>query len=270
LPVNPEPKGDKVEDNEGSMGLLDHIGELRTRIIRAALSVFLVFVVSFVGFSQRLFDLVAGPLVKLLPEGSSMVFTGLPDPFFIQIKVCFIASIFVALPYVLYQLWAFIRPGLYPKERKLAVPTIFFACALFYIGALFCYLVVFPAAFKFFLSFETAELKPMIAIREYVSLIAVLMLAFGLVFETPVIVVFLGLLGLVETETLRKGRRYFVVIAFIVAAFLTPTPDPLNQSAMAIPMIILYEVGLRVLIILEKRRKAEDEEGDEAESASGG
>jgi sec-independent protein translocase protein TatC len=257
-----------VDENEGSMGLMDHIGELRSRILKAFFSVFLTFVVIFVGFAQRLFDLAAGPLMKLLPEGATMVFTGLPDPFFTQIKVCVIAAVFTALPYVLYQIWAFVRPGLYPRERKLALPTIFIACLLFYVGALFCYLVVFPAAFKFFLSFETAELKPMIAIKEYVSLIAVLMFSFGLVFETPVIVVFVGLLDLVETDTLKKGRRYFIVLSFLIAAFLTPTPDPFNQAAMAVPMIILYELGLRVLIVLQKRRRADDEETETAESGA--
>lgn len=259
-----------MEDNDTDtgMGLMDHIGELRSRILRAAVSVFLVFAVSFFGFGQRLFDLAARPVVKLLPEGASMVFTGLPDPFFTQMKVAFIAAIFIALPYVLYQIWAFISPGLYPRERKLALPTIFISCALFYAGAAFCYLVVLPAAFKFFLSFETEELKAMIAIKEYVSLIVKLMLGFGIVFETPVIVVFLGLLGIVETENLRKGRRYFVVLAFLIAAVLTPTPDPANQAAMAFPMIILYEVGLRVLIALEKRRKLYDE--DAPETAEGG
>jgi sec-independent protein translocase protein TatC len=241
------------------MSFLDHLSELRTRLIRAAIAIALGFALCMV-FSERLFQVLAAPVIKYLPKGASLVYVALQSPFFIYIKIAFIAGLFLALPYVLYEIWLFVKPGLYEREKKLAVPFIALATGLFYLGAAFCYFIVFPAAFQFFLSFTSDELKPMIDIKEYVSLFTMLLLAFGVIFETPIIVVLIGLLGLVDSNQLRKGRRYSIVIAFIVGAILTPTPDPLNQSLMAIPIIILYEVGLRVLASFEKKRKAEDQD----------
>lgn len=240
------------------MSFLDHLGELRTRLIRAAIAIFASFLVCLI-FAERVFGILAAPITKLLPQGSSLIFTGLPDPFFIYMKVSFITGIFVTLPYVLYQLWQFISPGLYAKERKMAIPFISLATLLFYTGALFAYFIVFPAAFKFFLSYQTAELKAMISIREYVSLVMVLMLAFGAVFETPIVIVFLGLLGIFDSGQLKRGRRYFVVLAFVIGAILTPTPDVINQTLMAVPMLVLYEVGIWILVYLEKKRRREQE-----------
>ncbi len=245
------------------MSFLEHLEELRSRLIRAVIAIFAVFLVCLI-FAERVFNLLAAPLIKLLPKDSSLVFTGLPDPFFIYLKVSFIMGIFVALPYVLYQLWQFVSPGLYEKERKMAVPFISLATVLFYTGALFAYFIVFPAAFAFFLGYTGPDLKAMISIREYVSLVLVLMLAFGAVFETPMVIVFLGLLGIVNSSQLKRGRRYFVVLAFVIGAILTPTPDVVNQSLMAIPMLLLYEVGIWILAYLEKRRQSEDE-ADSAE-----
>ena len=246
------------EEPEARMSFLEHLEELRSRLTRAVIAILVVFLVCLV-FGERVFSLLSSPIVKLLPKDSTLIFTALPDPFFIYLKVSLIMGIFIALPYVLYQLWLFISPGLYQKERRMAVPFVVLATILFYIGACFAYFVVFPAAFKFFLSYQTPDLKPMISIREYVSLVMVLMLAFGAVFETPVIIVFLGLLGVFDTGQFKRGRRYFIVLAFVIAAILTPTPDVINQTLMAVPMILLYEVGIRILAIFEKRRKREEE-----------
>ena len=240
------------------MSFLEHLEELRSRLIRAVVAIFAIFLVCLI-FAERVFSLLAAPITRLLPKDSSLVFTGLPDPFFMYLKVSFITGIFVSLPYVLYQLWQFISPGLYEKERKMAVPFISLATLLFYIGALFAYFIVFPAAFNFFLSYQTPELKAMISIREYVSLVMLLMLAFGAVFETPMVIVFLGLLGIFDSGQLKRGRRYFVVIAFVIGAILSPSPDVINQSLMAVPMLLLYEVGIRILAYLEKKRHSEDE-----------
>jgi sec-independent protein translocase protein TatC len=174
--------------------------------------------------------------------------------------VAFVAGLFIVLPYVIWQLWLFIAPGLLEKERKYALPSIVIATLLFYCGAAFAYFLVFPAAFKFFLSYQTPWLKPLIAIREYVSLVLVLMLAFGTVFETPVVIVFLGLLGIVNSEMLKKGRRYFIILAFIIGAILTPTPDVINQALMAVPMLLFYEISLRILRVVERRRKRAEKE----------
>jgi sec-independent protein translocase protein TatC len=240
------------------MSFLEHLQELRSRLIRATVAIFVGFCLC-LAFAERLFRALAAPLVKYLPKDSSLVFTGLPDPVFTYLKLSFIAGVFIAMPYVLYELWAFVRPGLYQRERRYAAPVITLATALFYTGAAFAYFLVFPAAFQFFLSFQSPELKPMIGIREYVSLIMWLMLAFGAIFETPVVVVFLGLLGIFDSSQLKKGRRYFIVIAFIVGAILTPTPDPVNQSLMAVPMILLYELGIWILVFFEKQRKLREQ-----------
>jgi len=249
---------------EGRMSFLEHLEELRSRLIRAAIAIGIGFGVC-VAFGERVFSIFAAPITKLLPKNSSLVFTSLPDPFFVYLKVAFITGIFLALPYVLYQVWLFVRPGLLEKEKKLAVPFIVVSTLLFYLGAVFAYFIVFPAAFQFFLSYETAELKPMISIKDYVSLVMLLMLAFGVVFETPIVIVVLGLLGVVDSSLLKKGRRYFIVLAFIIAAILTPTPDVINQTLMAIPLIIFYELGIYLLRVIEKKRKR-DEASTEAEN----
>ncbi len=239
------------------MSFLEHLEELRSRLIRAAIAIGIGFGVC-IAFGERVFSIFAAPITKLLPKNSSLVFTSLPDPFFVYLKVAFITGIFLALPYVLYQVWLFVRPGLLEKEKKLAAPFIVVSTLLFYLGAVFAYFIVFPAAFQFFLSYETAELKPMISIKDYVSLVMLLMLAFGVIFETPIVIVVLGLLGIVDSSLLKKGRRYFIVLAFIIAAILTPTPDVINQTLMAIPLIIFYELGIYLLRVIEKKRERDE------------
>lgn len=251
-------EGNEVTEDSGSMSFLQHLEELRSRLIRAVIAIITGFVIC-IAFGERMFSILAAPITKLLPKDSTLVFTSLQDPFFVYLKVAFIAGIFLALPYVLYQLWLFIYPGLLETERRLSVPFIVTATLLFYLGAAFAYFVVFPAAFQFFLGYQTAELKPMISIKDYVSLVIMLMLAFGVVFETPIVIVFLGLLGLFDSSFLKRGRRYFVVLAFIIAAVLTPTPDVINQTLMAIPMLLFYEIGIQVLVLFEKKRRREEE-----------
>ncbi|HMK36221.1 MAG TPA: twin-arginine translocase subunit TatC [Desulfomonilaceae bacterium] len=247
-----------MNDDEGRMPFLDHLEELRKRLIRSVTAVLIGFAVCLY-FSDPLFHVLAAPIKKLLPQDSALVFTGLPDPFFIYLKVAFLGGLFLALPYILYQLWKFVYPGLHVHERKMAAPFVIFAASLFYSGGLFAYFLVFPAAFGFFLSYTSVDLRPMIAIRDYVSLVIMLMLAFGAVFETPILIVFLGLLGVVNSAMLRRGRRYFIVLAFVIAAVLSPTPDVINQTLMAIPMLLFYEVGIILMSIIEKRRKAQEE-----------
>jgi sec-independent protein translocase protein TatC len=249
------------------MSFFDHLQELRTRLTRAFIGIGVCFAVC-IAFGERLFSTIAAPITRLLPPDTPLVFTGLPDPFFVYLKVAFITALLIALPYVLYQVWLFVRPGLHEHERRHTAPFIVAATMLFYAGAAFAYFLVFPAAFQFFLSYSTAELKPMISIREYVYLAILLMLAFGVVFETPIVILFLGLLGVFSSATLRKGRRYFVVLAFIIAAILTPTPDVINQTLMAVPMLIFYEVGILLLAIFEKKRKQQEEAAQDEEKTA--
>lgn len=260
-----------MSTEEARMSFFDHLEDLRKRLIRAFAGIFLMFGISLY-FSEEIFAIIAAPITRLLPKDSALVFTGLPDPVFTYLKVDFLVALLISLPFVLYQIWLFVHPGLHAHEKKLAGPFIISATALFYAGAAFAYFLVFPAAFKFFLSYQTADLKPMIAMKEYVSLVVILMIAFGTIFETPMIIFFLGLFGVVNSALLRKGRRYFVVIAFIIAAALTPTPDIINQCLMAIPMLFFYEIGILLLVMLERRRakmeakeKAESDEGEAAQ-----
>ncbi len=252
-------------EEECRMSFFDHLEELRTRLIRGVAAILVGFVVC-IYFGEKLFELLASPLAKLLPGDSTLVFTGLADPFFIYLKVAFVAGIFLTIPYVLHQVWKFIAPGLHAREAKFALPFVVIATLLFYIGAAFAYFLVFPTVFQFFLSYQNPELKPMISIKDYVSLVMKLMLGFGAIFETPVIVVFLGLLGVVNSDVLKRGRRYFIVGGFIIAAILTP-PDVVSQIMMALPLILLFELSIQVLAVIEKRRKKEEAEDDEMHSS---
>jgi sec-independent protein translocase protein TatC len=254
--------------DDSRMSFLDHLEELRSRLLKATLAVVAAFAACMY-FGEQLFSVMAEPILRLLPKGSPIYFPRVQDPFFVYLKVSLITGIFIVFPYVIYQLWAFVRPGLYPQERKLAAPFVTFATLLFYAGASFAYFLVLPAAFSFFLSYITTQLQPLIDMREYVDLVMLLMLAFAAVFETPIIIVFLGLIGLFSSDQLKKGRRYFIVLAFIIAAIVTPTPDPFNQTLMAVPMLLLYEVGIRLLAIIERRRarEAEAEERQQEQTA---
>jgi sec-independent protein translocase protein TatC len=231
--------------------------ELRKRLLRAALAIILGFFCC-LGFAYYILNFAIEPLKALLPEGTTLVFTKLPDPFFVWVKVSIVTGILLVLPYVLYQVWKFISPGLYKKERKTALPFVVVATALFYVGSAFAYFAVFPVVFGFFLGFQQTDLKPMIDIGPFISLIMKLMLAFGAIFETPIIIVFLGLLGVVDSAFLKKGRRYFVVLAFVAGAMLSP-PDVVSQILMAVPLLVLFETSIQVLAIIEKRRKAKEE-----------
>lgn len=252
-------------ENDSRMSFFDHLEELRVRLVRGFTAILIGFVAC-IYFGDKLFEILASPLAKLLSGDNSLVFTGLADPFFMHLKVAFVAGIFVTIPYVLYQLWRFIAPGLHAQEARLALPFVVIATFLFYLGAVFAYFLVFPTVFQFFLSYQNPELKPMISIKDYVSLVMKLMLGFGAIFETPVIVVFLGLLGVINTDILRRGRRYFIVGAFIVAAILTP-PDVVSQIMMAVPLILLIELSIQVLAVIEKRRKKREAEEAEVYSA---
>lgn len=225
--------------------------ELRSRLIRSSIAIIIGFA-GCLAVSDRIYALLAAPVLRALPRGSSLVFTNLSDPFFVHLRTSFVASILLVLPYICYQLLLFVNRSLLARDRSLAgFPIVLAATLLFYAGAVFCYFLVFPAAFSFFLSFESTALTPMLEVSDYVSLFMTLLLAFGLAFETPIAIVILGMIGVVNSTQLKKARRYFIVLAFIIAAILTPTPDPINQSLMAIPMILLFEAGLRSLRYIE-------------------
>jgi len=241
----------ETESEGQGLPLSEHLSELRYRIISSLLALAVGFAIAYY-FIDPIFDAITKPLKQVLPEGSSLIFTAYSEGFFAYIKLAFVCGIFIASPVILYEIWAFIAPGLYNHEKRILLPLALISSLCFLCGGLFGYFVVFPAAFGFFAGYSTAGLKLMPNITEYLSLAMHLLLAFGLAFELPVFMLFLGIIGLVGAELLRKWRRYAILIAFIAAAILTPTPDVVNQTLMALPLVLLYELGIWLVWIANR------------------
>lgn len=225
---------------EGS--LLSHLMELRNRLLKSVVAVLLIFL-ALVPFADEIFRLTADPLMRQLPAGTSMIATQVAAPFLTPFKLALMAAIFLAMPVVLYQAWAFIAPGLYSQERRLAVPLLISSILLFYLGAAFAYFVVFPLMFGFFTGTAPDGVTVMTDISSFLSFVLALFFAFGLAFEVPVATVLLVWAGLVTPATLAKHRAYVLLGAFVIGMFLTP-PDILSQTLLAVPMYVLYEVGI--------------------------
>ena len=240
---------------EEEQTLFSHLVELRSRLLRAVLAVLGVFVL-LVPFANRLYSWLAQPLLAKLPAGAQMVAIDVASPFFAPIKLAFVVALMIAIPMVLYQLWAFVAPGLYRNERRLAVPLLVSATLLFYIGVAFAYFLVMPVVFGFLTGIAPTGVAVMTDISRYLDFVLVLFLAFGFSFEVPVAVVILVLLGWVDVAQLREARAYVIVGAFVVAAIITP-PDVVSQLMLAIPMALLYEVGLLVSAAMVRRRLRE-------------
>jgi sec-independent protein translocase protein TatC len=248
------------EPVEEKMPLTDHLGELRTRLIRILIVVGIGFGACWY-YKDWLFQIITRPLYQVLPQNSHMIYTSLPEAFFNYIKIAFFASIFLTSPYILYQIWKFISPGLYKAEKKYVAPFVISSSLLFIGGIVFGYFLALPPAFGFFVEFSSDFLKPMISLREYLSFSMKLLLAFGLSFELPVLIFFMAKIGVVNSKMLSKNRRYAILIIFVAAAILTPSPDAFTQIIMAIPLMGLYEVGIFVAKFAEKKRsKADDTE----------
>jgi len=247
------------------MPLTSHLEELRKRVMRSLIAAFIAFGICY-NFKEWLFEILTRPLVEALPKNSYMIYTSLPEAFFNYLKISFFAGIVISSPYILYQIWKFISPGLYQSEKKYIAPFVLSSTVLFVGGVLFGYFLALPPAFKFFLEFSTDFLKPMLTLREYLSLALKLLLAFGIVFEIPVFIFFLAKIGIVNSRLLAQKRKYAILLIFIVAAFLTPTPDAFTQTLMAIPMMILYEIGIFVAKWGEKKKlkKEKEKENEEA------
>ncbi len=245
---------------EERMPLMAHLEELKTRLIRILVGIGLGFGVCYL-FKDWSFKVITKPLIDALPAQSSLIFTGLPEAFFIHMKIAFFASLLLTAPFTLFQIWRFVSPGLYSNEKKYVLPFVFFSTILFAGGVLFGYFIALPPAFGFFVSFSTDFLKPMISFREYLDLTLKFLLAFGLSFEMPVFIFFLTKIGIVNAKMLSKQRRYAILVIFIVAAILTPSPDVLSQILMAIPLMFLYEVSIFVAKFAG-RKKPESEEAE--------
>ena len=236
--------------------LLEHLGELRTRLVRCLIAVGIGFAASY-SFAERLLDILLKPLTDVMPAGSKLIATSLPETFFTVMKLAMVAGAFVASPYIFFQLWQFVAPGLYKEERKIIVPVAIASAVCFVSGALFGYFIVFPFGFKFFVDYASDYITVMPTISAYFSLAVTLLFAFGLIFELPVFIFFLTSLGMVSTKALRKFRRWAILLSFVVSAILTPTPDAVNQLLMAGPMVVLYELGIWVSWFVDKPRLAE-------------
>jgi len=236
---------------------LSHLIELRQRLVRALLAVGILFIPAFI-FSAELYDYLAAPLVSALPQGSKMIATGVITPFLIPMKIAAMAAFLVALPYVLYEVWAFVAPGLYAHEKRLVLPLVVSSTLLFFAGMAFCYFLVFRKVFDFIAGFAPKSVSVAPDIEAYFNFVLGMFIAFGLAFEVPVVVVVLVLTNLVTVEQLREFRGYVIVAIFVVAAIVTP-PDVVSQISLAVPMCLLYEVGIFFAQFVEKRRKTEPE-----------
>jgi sec-independent protein translocase protein TatC len=221
-----------------------HLIELRDRLIRAMLAVLVVAAVLFIfPGPSRLYDWLAAPLIASLPQGTHLIATSVISPFVVPLKILLLTAFLVSLPIVLYQAWAFVAPGLYSHEKRLVLPLVISSTVLFFLGVAFCYFFVFGRVFHFIQSFAPKSITAAPDIEAYLSFVMTMFLAFGAAFEVPIIVVVLARMGVVSIEKMREYRGYFIVVAFIVAAIITP-PDIVSQLALAIPMCLLYEIGL--------------------------
>ncbi|GAB6183942.1 twin-arginine translocase subunit TatC [Thermodesulfovibrio hydrogeniphilus] len=260
-----------MEDQK--MSLIEHLSELRKRIIVCLVALLIAFLLTF-SFSEYIFKILLFPLNYTpqfsLKEGlvfvldqkiqnTKLVFLGPAEAFWMNMKIALVTGFLLTLPVVFYQLWKFISPGLYPHERKYILPFVLTATALFMIGVTFCYLIVLPFAMSFLLNYKVGDfLMPMLSVGLYIDFLLKFLLAFGFVFELPIIIVITTRMGIITPQTLKKYRRLALVLAFVVAAIITPTPDAFNQTLMAVPMIILYEVGIWVSILLNKKKEEKD------------
>src|ERR1051325_4027585 len=243
--------GESDEHELAKMSFLEHLEELRKRLIVSVIAIFVAFLACW-NFADRIFAIIQEPLTKFLPNGDKLAYTKLTDPFFLYMKVAFFAGLFVASPVILLQLWLFIAPGLYKSERRYAAPFIIFASLFFIAGGYFGYRVPLPGTCGFFVQ-TGKQFKQMITINEDLSFARTIVIPFCLVFEPPILISFLARLGIVPPAFLLQKFKFAIVLAFIIAAVVTPTPDMVTQSALALPMIALYALGIAIAYVFGKK-----------------
>ena len=236
---------------------VSHLVELRNRLMKALVAVIVVFV-GLMPFAGKIYDLLAQPMMSALPAGSKMIATGVITPFLIPVKVTLLVAFLIALPIVLYQAWAFVAPGLYEHEKKLVAPLVISSSLLFLVGVAFCYYFVFGTVFKFVNEFAPQSVAVAPDIESYFSFVMTMFIAFGITFEVPIVVIVLVRMGLVTVEKLREFRPYMIVGAFVIAAIVTP-PDVVSQLLLAIPLCLLYELGLIVAPMFARATRAPEE-----------
>ena len=232
--------------NPKEMPFLAHLEELRWRIIKSLISILVFSVMAYV-FSDKILDF-------LTKSVDNIYFTAPTEAFAVRIKISLIAGLILSFPVVFYQLWQFVVPGLMDKEVKMVIPAVIFATFFFIGGAVFCFYLVLPVGIKFLLSFETDKLKPWLSVKDYISFVSWMILAFGMVFQLPIVSYFLGKVGIITHKTLSKGRKYAIVIILILAAALTPSPDVFSQLMLAVPLYFLYEVSIILVKVTNKNK----------------
>jgi len=242
--------------NNGTMSFIQHLEELRKRIIVCLIAVCITFAGSY-AFKEKLFEILMLPLEHAMAPDQDMIFTGLTEAFFCYLKTAFISGLLFAVPVIMYEMWLFVAPGLYENEKRLLVPFVFLSSFFFIGGALFGYFVVFPYAFRYLMGFGTDYVKAFPSMKEYLSLASLLLFAFGCTFELPLILTLLAKARIVTASFLSKYRKYATLLIFIAAAIITPTTDPFNLFLMAVPLMILYEVGIIGARIFGKKKKRE-------------
>lgn len=252
----------KARKSPDEMTFLEHLEDLRKRLFYSFVAIIVAVIPSWM-FSRQLYAILARPVTQYLPEGTKLAFTTLTAPFMLYLKVSFLAALFITSPFVFYQLWMFVSPGLYQKEKKYVIPFVFFTTFFFSLGALFGYFIVFPWACRFFLTLGR-DFQPVITVDQYFSFALKVLLGIALVFELPTLVYFLSKIGILTSRWMVKNFQYAVLAAFIIAAVITPTPDMITQSIVAVPMIALYGISILIPMVVgrnkEKRRKKEEKE----------
>jgi sec-independent protein translocase protein TatC len=253
-------------EEETSMNFLDHLKELRQKLIYSIIFFILSFIVSFY-FSQSIFEFLAKPLTSILQDGNGLIYTALQEAFLTNVKVAFFTAAFISFPFLSFQIWSFISPGLLKKEKKISLPSLIAIPFLFLLGAAVVYYLISPIAWKFFLSFQTSQADSInitlqAKMNEYLSLMMTFIFAFGLAFQLPVVLLLLVRVGVLTIQQLISFRKYAIVLAFIFAAIITP-PDPFSQISLALPVIILYEVSILISRFLSKKDKKRDKKVDE-------
>ena len=252
---------DKLDDPANDQPLMAHLIELRERTVKAALSVLIVFV-AMSPFMKEIFDWLSKPLMVALPDGAKLLSTGVVAPFMVPLKVTLFCAFVVALPYVLYQFWAYIAPALYKREKRLALPVIISSVLMFAVGMAYCYFVVFRMVFQFIAGFSPDSVNFAPDIDSYFGFVITMFFAFGLTFEVPIFVMVLNRVGMASAKRLKKIRPYVIVGAFVVAAIFTP-PDVLSQLLLALPLVVLYEFGIVLVKVFGRKDDSDDDENSE-------
>ena len=252
-------KGRKSPDE---MTFLEHLEDLRKRLFYSFVAVFIAVIPAWI-FSKDIYKILSRPVTQYLPEGTKMAFTTLTAPFMLYLKVSFLAALFLTSPFIFLQLWYFIAPGLYQKEKKYVIPFVLFTTFFFALGALFGYFIVFPWACRFFLSVGK-DFQAVITVDQYFSFTLRILLGIAVVFELPTLVYFLSRLGVLTAKWMIKHFQYAVLAVFIIAAVITPTPDMVTQSIVAVPMLALYGLGILIALVVGKRKEKRRKEQEEA------